>query len=222
MAQSPRRRKWAARCSTLCGKVVRLPVAGPLRHSRGMQQSTSPQIGPMWMAEAEHRLLELLNKQGDVSIGRQAGPLLDALAEFALYPAEDTAPAGEDGGGLLAQFGTYDLRGAREFQVDLTRQFIEPREDGEIWQLHCTLFWPATSETDALGSDNLWSFGMGGPVLRASAQAAGLGLGPSGQSNRSRLRGVLRAGLSRQLHTSEGRQLSARPTRRVASAPRAA
>jgi len=114
----------------------------------------------MRMAEAQHRLLEMLNNQGDVSIGRQADPLLDVLAEFARIPAEDTAPAEEDGDGLLAQFGTYDFRGTREFQVDLTRQFIEPGEDGEIWQLHCTLFWPATSETDALGSDELWSFGM--------------------------------------------------------------
>jgi len=78
----------------------------------------------MRMAEAQHRLLEMLNNQGDVSIGRQADPLLDVLAEFARIPAEDTAPAEEDGDGLLAQFGTYDFRGTREFQVDLTRQFI--------------------------------------------------------------------------------------------------
>ncbi len=50
--------------------------------------------------------------------------------------------------------------GQGELQVDLTRQFIEPGEDGTMWQLSCALTWPPTPETDALGSGELWSFGL--------------------------------------------------------------
>lgn len=114
----------------------------------------------MRIAESELRLLDILDHHGDVAASRQAGSLLGAYMPFARIPAEDAAPAEEDGDGLLAQFGTYDFRGPREFQVDLTRQFIESGEDGEVWQLHCAMFWPATSETDTLGSGDLWSFGL--------------------------------------------------------------
>lgn len=114
----------------------------------------------MRIAESERCLLEILNQRGDVPTSRQAGTLLNVFMRFARIPTEDAAPAEEDGDGILAQFGTYDFRGPQEFQVDLTRQFIEPGADGEGWQLRCAMFWPVTSETDALGSGELWSFGL--------------------------------------------------------------
>jgi hypothetical protein len=43
--------------------------------------------------------------------------------QFAMLPAEDAAPPEEDGDAVLAEFGTYDFRGEREFSVGLTRQF---------------------------------------------------------------------------------------------------
>ncbi len=98
--------------------------------------------------------------QGPVATGGRASTLLDVFPPFARIPVEDAAPRDEDSDGVLAQFGTQNLRGAREFQVDLTRQFIGPGEDQVMWQLRCTMCWAPTPETDALGSGELWSFGL--------------------------------------------------------------
>jgi hypothetical protein len=86
-----------------------------------------------------------------------------AVATFrqcAALPVEDAAPPEEDGDGVLAQFGTYDLPGQRQFSVDFTRQFITVgSEDLPMWQLSFTFFWASNEETDALASGHLWSFG---------------------------------------------------------------
>jgi hypothetical protein len=80
--------------------------------------------------------------------------------QFAALSVEDAAPHDEDGDGILAQFGTYDLGGQREFSVDFTRQFITAgSEDLPVWQLNCTFFWASSEATDALASGHLWSFG---------------------------------------------------------------
>ena len=84
----------------------------------------------------------------------------EVFRRFAAIPADDAAPLEEDGDAVLAQFGTYDFRGQREFSADLTRQFLEAGdEDPPMWQLSCTLHWAPNAETEAVGSGHLWSFG---------------------------------------------------------------
>jgi hypothetical protein len=108
----------------------------------------------------------LVSMLDDVGANRSAPTATDVRAvvetfrRFAALPAEDAAPPQEDGDGVLAQFGTYDLRGQDEFSVDLTRQFAEGRaEDAATWQLSCTFYWSASAATDVLASGQLWSFG---------------------------------------------------------------
>jgi hypothetical protein len=87
-------------------------------------------------------------------------PFVDNFRRFAALAVEDAAPPENDGDAVLAEFGTYDLRGQREFSADLTRQFIEAgADDAPMWQLSCTLYWASSAATDALGSGHLWSFG---------------------------------------------------------------
>lgn len=91
---------------------------------------------------------------------RNPGVVMNVFERFAAKPANDCAPGDEDGDGVLAQFGTFGVRGIQEFNVDLTRQFIEAGDDdAPMWQLSCTFYWDATPETVALGSGSLWSFG---------------------------------------------------------------
>jgi hypothetical protein len=85
---------------------------------------------------------------------------VEVFQRFASLPVERTAPSDEDGDGVLAQFGTRDLGGHRQFEVDLTRQIIEAGgSDAVMWQLSCTLRWSSSPQTDALASGSLWSFG---------------------------------------------------------------
>ncbi|MFI6829190.1 hypothetical protein ACIBG5_18955 [Kribbella sp. NPDC050241] len=89
------------------------------------------------------------------------GTIVEVFRRFAAIPADDAAPAHEDGDGVLAQFGTYSFRGTPEFDTDLTRQFIGQQvQDPPIWQLSCTIHWDPTPETAALADGNVWSFGM--------------------------------------------------------------
>lgn len=86
---------------------------------------------------------------------------VESFRRFAASPVEDAAPAEDDGDAVLAQFGTYDYRGQREFSAELTRQFTEADgEDASMWQLSCTLYWARSAATDVLGSGHLWSFGL--------------------------------------------------------------
>ncbi len=90
---------------------------------------------------------------------RNPSVLMKVFERFAAMPANDCAPVDEDGDGVLAQFGTYRVRGTPEFNVDLTRQFIATGDDdAPTWQLSCTFYWDTTPETVALGSGSLWSF----------------------------------------------------------------
>ena len=50
---------------------------------------------------------------------------VEVFRRFAALPVDEVAPPEEDGDGILAQFGTFDVRGQREFTADLTRQFID-------------------------------------------------------------------------------------------------
>jgi hypothetical protein len=118
----------------------------------------------MLIREAEARLVSML-ADGGVTPGAVTAAdvrtIVEVYRRFAAIPADDAAPAGEDGDGVLAQFGTHDFRGVREFLADLTRQFREAGdEDTPMWQLSCALHWNPRPETEALASGNLWSFGM--------------------------------------------------------------
>lgn len=85
---------------------------------------------------------------------------VEVFQRFAAVPVHDAASPEADGDGVLAQFGTFDFDGVREFWADLTRQFIEAGDEDVMWQLRCTLHWTPSAETEALGSGDLWSFGM--------------------------------------------------------------
>jgi hypothetical protein len=85
---------------------------------------------------------------------------VEAFRRFAALPVDDAKPPEDDGDGVVAQFGTYDFRGQREFSADLTRQVVEVGgEDAPMWQLSCTFYWPPSTATDGLASGHLWSFG---------------------------------------------------------------
>ncbi|MEV7606069.1 hypothetical protein AB0N65_11575 [Paenarthrobacter sp. NPDC089322] len=114
----------------------------------------------MLIREAKDRLEQMLANI-DVVEGSNTvslGAVMKAFQSFAAVSASDCAPVDEDGDGILAQFGTYGLRGTQEFSVNLSRQFIETGDDGSIWQLSCTFYWDPTPDTTALGSGSLWSF----------------------------------------------------------------
>ncbi|MCD4851416.1 hypothetical protein LN996_11395 [Arthrobacter sp. AK01] len=115
----------------------------------------------MLIRESKAQLEQMLAVTGaDARVGaRNPGAVMNVFERFAAMPAYDCAPVDEDGDGVLAQFGTYGVRGIQEFNVDLTRQFIEAGDDdAPTWQLSCTFYWDPTPETLAMGSDSLWSF----------------------------------------------------------------
>ena len=123
--------------------------------------------------EAKPRLLTMLADTG-VSPGEVTAAdvrtVVDVFRTFAMIVVDDVAPV-EEGDGVLAQYGTYNFRGSPEFSSDLTRQFSEPGEDGQLWQLGCTLYWDPSPETTALGSGDQWSFGMAIDDFFADAMA---------------------------------------------------
>lgn len=130
------------------------PRSGPSR--------ASPTICLMRINETTTCLLSMLADAGiapgTVRAGR-IGTVVAIFREFAAISVEDAAPAEDDGDGVLAQFGTTDVHGRREFSTDLTRQFIEIGDDAPMWQLSCAFHWESTPATDSLGSGDVWSFG---------------------------------------------------------------
>ncbi|ATO13681.1 hypothetical protein CO540_07450 [Micromonospora sp. WMMA2032] len=97
---------------------------------------------------------------------------VEVFQRFASVPVDDSVSPEEDGDGVLAQSGTFDLDGVHQFCADLTRQFIDSADRDVIWQLRCTFQWIPSAETEALGSSVLWSFGM--PLEDFFAAALGL------------------------------------------------
>lgn len=59
---------------------------------------------------------------------------------------------------LLYQWGTYDWGEGEFFELDLTRQFIEPDEGEEVCisQLHLTFQYEPTPALSALGAGTHW------------------------------------------------------------------
>lgn len=117
----------------------------------------------MRITDAHQHLLAMLSREGiepGVVPTVDIGKIVEVFRRFAAVPVADARPDAEDGDGVLAQFGTYDFRGRREFSVDLTRQFfVAGDEDSPPTQLSCTLHWEPSPETDALGAGSQWSFG---------------------------------------------------------------
>jgi len=118
-------------------------------------------------------LLTLLAESGltpGVIASEQVRTVVDMFHRFVHVPVEDAAPLDEDGDGTLAQSGTSTWRGPREFEAGLTRQFIEiAGRDPQMWQVHCTLRWDASDETDGLPSGGVWSLGKPWDVFFAEA-----------------------------------------------------
>ncbi|GGR02127.1 hypothetical protein GCM10010168_18480 [Actinoplanes ianthinogenes] len=129
----------------------------------------------MMIRAVEERLVSMLGEAG-VSPGAMTAAavrtVVDVFQRFAALPVDDVERPEEEGDGVLAEFGTVDFRGRREFATVLTRQLIEPGDDASIWQLSCTLYWPSSVETEELGAGHLWSFGR--TLDDFFAQAAGL------------------------------------------------
>jgi hypothetical protein len=115
------------------------------------------------ISEAESLLTSMLDRAG-VRPGQAGGADVLAMVEvfrrFAAVPVENAASPDDDGDGVLAEFGTFDFDGAPEFAAGLTRQFIEADDEDVMWHLRCTFHWTPGAVTEALGSGNLWSFGM--------------------------------------------------------------
>jgi hypothetical protein len=117
----------------------------------------------MLIRETREALLRMLAREGRApSATAVPSPeaFLGIFREFAAIAVEDAGSLDQDGDGVLAQFGTYTFRGAPEFSVDMTRQFMEGDDpDAPMWQLNCTFHWQPTTQTDELGHGNVWSFG---------------------------------------------------------------
>jgi hypothetical protein len=62
-----------------------------------------------------------------------------------------------DGDMLLYQWGTFDWGNGKQFQLDITRQFMfDACEDEDIWQLSLTFVYTASPTLDAVASGNRW------------------------------------------------------------------
>ncbi len=66
--------------------------------------------------------------------------------------------SGASGDMLLFQWGTFDWGGGKNFELDVTRQFIESelQDDDAISQLHLTFAFHPNQELVALGEGNCW------------------------------------------------------------------
>ncbi len=116
--------------------------------------------------DALERLRDLLREAGVNVEDPSAADVQRAwgvMAVFVAEPVEDAEPRDRDGDGILAQYGVFDWGDGEQFELDMTRQFSFVDEDGEyshMAQLQCTFCFEPTAELRALGSDDLWSFGM--------------------------------------------------------------
>lgn len=117
----------------------------------------------MLISEATSLLTSMLNDAG-VRPGQAGGAdvlaTFEVFRRFAAVPVDNAASPDDDGDGVLAEFGTFDCYGTPEFSAGLTRQFIEADDEDMMWQLRCAFHWTPGAVTEALGSGNLWSFGM--------------------------------------------------------------
>jgi hypothetical protein len=130
------------------------------RCARGGGVARAREDGIVLISETKSLLVSMLDHAA-VLPGEGADVLatVEVFRRFAAVPVDDAAAREEDGDGVLAQSGTFNFDGVREFWADLTRQFIKADDEDVMWQLRCTLRWIPSAETEALGSGVLWSFG---------------------------------------------------------------
>jgi hypothetical protein len=69
-----------------------------------------------------------------------------------------TGCANENGDMLVFQWGTYNWGDGTQFEINITRQFIESaaEDDDAISQLQLTFKFPPDKDTAALGDGNRW------------------------------------------------------------------
>ena len=83
---------------------------------------------------------------------------------------------------LLFQWGTYDWGEGNHYEVNITRQFIGPDEDGDtvISQLQLTFAFAPTEGTNAMGEGNRWCDGQTelGPFRAFVLSSPQLGVAP--------------------------------------------
>lgn len=85
----------------------------------------------------------------------------EAVAQMLAFYREvraENCVADEEGDMLLFQWGTYDWGDGKTFQVEFTRQFIEPGDEDEegMSQLSLTLRYSPTDALHELGSGDHW------------------------------------------------------------------
>lgn len=142
----------------------------------------------------------MLDKAGTQSAAETETDVRYVVATFRRFAAlsvEDALPPDEDGDGVLAQFGTYEFRGQREFSADFTRQLIGVGENAPTWQLSCTLYWDPSV-------GHRWA-GIRTPmvlrqdtrqVLRRGCRPSRLGMGAEQRATTPRRRDQVRSDLS--------------------------
>ena len=112
----------------------------------------------MHSSEAQTRFESLLADRRLVLDELRVDDLVGAMRDFYADVRVEDVGTEEDGDMLLFQWGTSDWGSGRTFELDLTRQVIttEAVDDDAIWQLHVTMHFSVTSESDQLGSGNRW------------------------------------------------------------------
>ena len=78
---------------------------------------------------------------------------IDAMFDFYRSTRAEDCALESDGDMLLFQWGSYDRGRDRQFELDITRQFVrDDGEDEDIWQLSLTFVIPP----NAITSGNRW------------------------------------------------------------------
>lgn len=116
----------------------------------------------MLIADTPQALVERISGRNAEDGQLNAAQLLELFAEFCDEPVTDSLPIDEDGDALLLQYGSTTLRAQQVFYIDCVRQLTKAATDVDeqsIYQLHMTFYWPATPETETLGSHNAWLMG---------------------------------------------------------------
>ncbi len=107
---------------------------------------TLPDEFARFLAARRHRITELALPAA-----------IDAMLAFYAEVRMEGCDMAHDGDMLLYQWGTYDWGRGRNFELDLTRQFIfGAGEDDEIWQLSLTFLFTPSPALAAVASGNRW------------------------------------------------------------------
>lgn len=110
-------------------------------------------------ADSEAALLRFGRDRGTSLDSIDAAALVSLMSSwFDLERPADALGFDEDGNGLLFEWGTFDF-GGRSFRYGISRQItIAGDGEGEMWQSHVTLHYPADADTASLGQGHHWCF----------------------------------------------------------------